>query len=227
MKQAERAELTRRKIMKAAMKEFGVNGYRGGTIGNICKTGINKGLVYHYFESRDELYLECVKDCCGKLCGKLDETVRSRTDTGRGGRTKTEPEEVVRRYMKVRMDFYKENPEETRILFDCLFDTPANLRQQIDRILKPLEERNMQICAELLSGLKLRSGMTIEKAEKYLSLLQYMFNAYFGSPAMQEKSLDERITLHEQNVPEILDCMLYGIAEKKPESKQHERRKLK
>ena len=68
MKQEERTELTRKKIMKAAVNEFGTYGYEGGTIGRICKTGnINKGLIYHNFKDKDALYLACMKESCDLL----------------------------------------------------------------------------------------------------------------------------------------------------------------
>lgn len=248
MKQAERAELTRQKIIRAAMKEFGANGYRGGTIGNICKTGINKGLIYHYFSSKDDLYLECVKISCGKLVGQLEDAkifgpdkesslsgdnrensaendiTSSFGDKKNSSRSEDESsevaEEVVRRYMKIRMDYYESCPDEARILFECLLDTPEPLVGQIREIMSPLWDHNLEICGELLSKLKLRNGMTEEKAERYFIFFQYMFNAYFSSPSMREKSLDERIALHERNIPEILDCMLYGIADRVPEEEK-------
>ena len=46
MKQIEKTELTISKILEAAIEEFGTKGYRGGTINNICKKGINKGLLF-------------------------------------------------------------------------------------------------------------------------------------------------------------------------------------
>lgn len=45
MKKEEKTELTKAKIFEAAMKEFGRKGYAAGSINNICKTGINKGLI--------------------------------------------------------------------------------------------------------------------------------------------------------------------------------------
>lgn len=48
MKKAEKTQLTISKILEAAMNEFGKNGYSGGTINNICSSGINKGLSYFH-----------------------------------------------------------------------------------------------------------------------------------------------------------------------------------
>ena len=47
MKKEEKTEHTKNKIYAAAMQEFGTKGYAAGAINNICKSGINKGLIYH------------------------------------------------------------------------------------------------------------------------------------------------------------------------------------
>lgn len=64
MKRAEKTELTVSRILEAALEEFGANGYAGGTVNNICKRGINKGLIYHNFKDKDELYLVCLDISC-------------------------------------------------------------------------------------------------------------------------------------------------------------------
>ncbi len=71
MKRAERTELTVAKILEAALEEFGAKGYSGGTVNNICKRGINKGLVYHNFKDKDALYLACLEAGCKKLVGMI------------------------------------------------------------------------------------------------------------------------------------------------------------
>ena len=43
MKKEEKTELTRKRILAAAMKEFGENGYQGASLNRICDIGIPKG----------------------------------------------------------------------------------------------------------------------------------------------------------------------------------------
>lgn len=73
MKKSDKTELTVSKIIKAAINEFGRNGYSGGTINNICKTGINKGLLYHNFSGKDGLYLTRLNLSCKKLIHHIQE----------------------------------------------------------------------------------------------------------------------------------------------------------
>ena len=72
MNQSEKTELTVLRIMQAALEEFGTGGYAAGTMNNICKRGINKGLIYHNFKDKDELYLACLRQSCGKLMDLIE-----------------------------------------------------------------------------------------------------------------------------------------------------------
>ena len=61
MKKEEKTELTKERILTAAMEEFGEKGYAAAALNNICAAGIPKGLLYHNYENKDALYLACVK----------------------------------------------------------------------------------------------------------------------------------------------------------------------
>lgn len=74
MKQEERTSLTRERIIKAAMQEFGTKGYAGTTLNAICSEGgISKGLFYHNFSGKNALYLACVSQCFASLMAYLRE----------------------------------------------------------------------------------------------------------------------------------------------------------
>ena len=61
-RQAERRQNSRREILCAAMEEFGTRGYGGVSIEGICtRHGISKGMMYHYYSGKDELFLDCVR----------------------------------------------------------------------------------------------------------------------------------------------------------------------
>ena len=55
--QAERAEETRARILEAALKEFADHGLAGARTEQIAEAaGVNKALLYYYFESKEKLY---------------------------------------------------------------------------------------------------------------------------------------------------------------------------
>ena len=197
MKKKEKTELTISKIMDAAMKEFGENGYAGGTINNICKTGINKGLLYHNFTGKDDLYLTCVNQSCHKFMEYIKE--QGRTD---------DPD----RYMTARMDFFNQHPCESHIFFEALLNPPSHLTGDILSILSEFNELNEKIYTRTLDTLHLRDGISRTDAVEYFHLMQLMLNGYFSSPAFQNMELQKKVEIHEMILPKLLDYMLYGIA---------------
>ncbi|MEG1301930.1 MAG: TetR/AcrR family transcriptional regulator, partial [Erysipelotrichaceae bacterium] len=72
MKRDEKNLLSRHKILDSAFKEFGEQGYGLSSINNICTEGdISKGILYHYFKDKDELYLVCIRELFDSLTKHL------------------------------------------------------------------------------------------------------------------------------------------------------------
>jgi TetR/AcrR family transcriptional regulator len=51
------AERTRRRILDAARREFGMKGFDGARVDAIARSArVNKGLIFYYFQSKEELF---------------------------------------------------------------------------------------------------------------------------------------------------------------------------
>ncbi len=199
MRQEEKTERTRQKILAAAMEEFGANGYAGASLNTICGTGIAKGLLYHNFENKDALYLACVGQCLSELT----ETLKA-ADIGND----------LQKYMNVRLRFFQEHERQANLFFEAILQPPGDLRQEIAALHRELDQLNIQIYERILDSLPLRKDVTREEATVYFSLMQNMFNGYFSSDFCLGQTFAELTATHEANLTKLLDFMLYGIAER-------------
>lgn len=197
MKQTEKTQRTVAKILQAALREFGTYGYAGGTVNRICESGINKGLLYHNFEGKDDLYLACLDISCKKLLSLIE---------------KGDALPDLLTYMACRMRFLKDDPDEAHIFFEAILQPQEHLQSRIEEILRPFEEVNERIYRATIAALPLRAGVTEEEAVAYFRQMQRMFNGYFTGPAYRRMTADEQIREHEENLPKLLHFMLYGIA---------------
>ena len=197
MKQADKTKLTVSRILEAAIEEFGTKGYAGGTVNNICKRGINKGLIYHNFKDKDDLYLACLKNCRDTLLSLIKE--------------KNCTSDIVQ-YMNIRIYFFDNYHNEAHIFFEAILQPPNALRDRIREILMPFDEFNEKIYRSAVSSLTLRDGITEDDAVDYFHQMQQMFNGYFSSPAYRNITPDQQISEHEANLPKLFNLMLYGIA---------------
>lgn len=197
MKQEEKTEITRQKILNAAMEEFGNYGYVGGAVNNICKTGINKGLIYHNFKNKEELYLQCVEKSCEDLICYVHQ---------HGGET------GFVQYMNVRMSFFKEYVSEANVFLEARTNPPRSLAVQIQEIFSGFDELNRQIFEQELSRHPLRPGVSKEDAMSYFFEIQKIYNFSFANEVDREMPLDRQLELHELNIHKVFDLILYGIA---------------
>jgi TetR/AcrR family transcriptional regulator len=59
---SERSSETRQRILDAALKEFAANGLAGGRTETIATAaGVNKALLYYYFDSKEKLYVAALE----------------------------------------------------------------------------------------------------------------------------------------------------------------------
>ncbi|WP_394923980.1 TetR/AcrR family transcriptional regulator [uncultured Robinsoniella sp.] len=195
---------SREKILHAAIEEFGRNGYDNASLNAaLAQSGISKGLVYHYFKNKDELYLSCVKSCFDALmeCLKTDCTKSSQPNLG------------LEAYLDARQRFFKENPLFIRIFFNAVIQPPSHLKTDIEVLKKDFDQFNLKIFESALSGLTLRRGISMEDATSYFTAVQELFHQQCFKDFTDCDNGNNFIMIHEEKVRTSLDMILYGIAE--------------
>lgn len=198
MKQRERTEQTKEKIIAAAMEEFGTYGYTASSLNHICAVNsIPKGLIYHNFEDKDMLYLACVSRCFSAITVHLEQQ-RS--------------EITLQTYVTLRYRFFSAQPLVARIFFEAILQPPTPLKAQIAQQRRDFDALNLEIYRAALECLTLRSGVTEAQALGYFELVQEMFNGYFSSSAYAGFDFSAVVSEHETRLNQMLDFMLYGIA---------------
>lgn len=206
MKREEKVQLTRRKIMDNALKEFSAHGYSAGSVNNIYdpEQGISKGIIYHYFSSKDELFLACVGECFEKLKSYIEKRFVQNSSI-------TTERECFDRYFAVRMKFFREHPQYQKIFMEAVLMPPEHLRAEIMRCRQPMEETNREILEKLLAETPLR--VPLDKAEVIEMILQFInfisMQHFYGE--------NDVVTIEdlEKKNQQMLDILLNGIVERK------------
>jgi TetR/AcrR family transcriptional regulator len=101
------AEASRAKILEAARIEFVSYGLSGGRVDRIAEaSGVNKNLIYHYFGSKDALYLEVLERIYADLRARQqDENLRN-----------LPPVEGMKRLVSSTFDHFVDTPDLIRLM---------------------------------------------------------------------------------------------------------------
>lgn len=206
MNREEKNVLRRQQIINSAIAEFGINSYAEASLNAICRNGnISKGIIYHYFKDKDELYLVCVTECFNSLTTFLNSEMISFKNV----------EQAIEKYLDLRQQFFKENPEFSNIFTNALLQPPKHLVEQIKEIKSELDKFNINFYEQVLKNVNLKRDVCREEAIEYFLIFQESFNYYFQNKAYGDfsKLFDE----HELKLRKLLKIMFYGIAKEETE----------
>lgn len=202
MKREEKNQLSRQKILESAIKEFGDQGYGLSSINTICSAGeISKGILYHYFGDKDELYLACVRETFDKLTEALSaEELLGVKDV----------EEGMRRYFDVRLHFFRKNPQLHRIFCETVTSPPQQLRNEIAEIRSGFDRLNVEVFTSLLQNARLCEGTTLAEVVEIFRMYQD-FAAVRYQMSAAEGTAPEK---YEQICQRAVHVLLYGVIDR-------------
>lgn len=201
MNREEKSMLKRQQIINSAIAEFGDKSYAEASLNTICTRGnISKGIIYHYFKDKDELYLACVTECFEGLTTFLNSEKIAFDNAG----------QAIERYLDLRHKYFNDNPDFSNIFTNALLQPPKHLQMQIKEIKAGLEKFNINFYEQVIENVSLKSDVCREEAIEYFLILQETFNIYFQNRSYGDfrKLFDE----HEIKLGKLLKIMIYGIA---------------
>ena len=200
MKRDEKNQLTRRKILESASVEFAFHGFEAGSVNTICQNGgVSKGIIYHYFSSKEELYLECVAECFDRLTDYLQDTLSAMPEK--------ESDRVLSAYFDLRMDYFRENEVDARIFSDAVLTPPDRLRSEIAKCRQRFDELNTDTMRKILRDKPLRGDLKESEIIHAFQQFQDFLNAGYRNVRQEADGLKR----HEQECRNALEILLYGI----------------
>jgi TetR/AcrR family transcriptional regulator len=201
----EKNEITRNRILDSAIKEFAINGYDGASMNSICSgNGVSKGIIYHYFKDKDELYLTCVEICFNQLTQYLEGIAKTLEGTA---------EQQLQKYFDSRLGFFADNKELLGIFSSASFWPPEKLRSRISELKRGFNQLNISVLKSLLEGSALRKRLSIESVVGDFVMYMDYFNLHFQSELSEGLSEERIIRRHELICHRQLDILLHGVLE--------------
>lgn len=209
MNREEKNRQTRRRIMDSALKEFSEKGYAAGSVNAVCSAdGVSKGIIYHYFNTKDDLYLACVEECFLLLSEYLKTHAVCQN---------CPLEEKLECYFSARTAFFQQYPVYRRIFCEAVISPVSHLRDEIQKLRQDFDALNVEILGKLLSNIDLRPHITKAEVIEFFRQYQDFINAKYQ---MTDAST-QKFEMWDDTCRRALDILLYGVIERKEEKNVH------
>lgn len=203
--QTRNAERTRARLLKAAIHLFSAKGYHGVPVDAVvAEAKVNKRLVYHYFGSKEQLYLAALEDVFSRL-GKSAPVQDSGVADNRPADVK------LRELFSLTFGFLDANPEFIRLLLWENLEQGRHVSASPERLSKnPFMDRFDAVVAE-----GVRSGVFRAPLDRRHMLVNfiglcfiYYSNRHSLAVSLQLKDSPEE---REARLNQITDLVLNGL----------------
>lgn len=149
-------EEKRKRILDAAIEEFAINGYDKASTNSIVKRAdISKGLLFHYFGSKKNLFLYIFDYCINILIDKYYPLKES------------EPEDIFERFMRMsirKMKIIQEEPLMNKLVFSTISNIPESLKHELTEWYSNYTSKYLPMLFENVDKSKFRKEIDSQKA---------------------------------------------------------------
>ncbi|EAE9228942.1 TetR family transcriptional regulator [Listeria monocytogenes] len=152
----------RLKILEAAMEEFTEKGYQAASTNKICaKAGVSKGLIFHYFGSKEKLYVAAVSYAVDFAAKEV------RLE----GEHWADFVEMAIWSTKMKLDFNRKYPAVFGLIMQAYGNPPVELKGKLDGFFDKAIERSEAQMNQVLSEMKLKKDVNMDAARKVMAAL--------------------------------------------------------
>lgn len=184
-----RGEATRRKLMDAAIVEFGARGFHAASVSSITsRADVGQGTFYLYFHTKEEIFITLVRDIGRNLRLHV-----ARAMTGAENRAQTE-----RRALVALLSFMLDNPGYYRIVQESQFVDETVFREYYERFAKSYA----QDLGEAIKRGELRPGDSETRAWSILGISQFlgMRHCLWGGAMPPDEVIDSALEMIESGI---------------------------
>jgi len=188
-----------RQIMSAAAARFAKQGYKKTTIDEIVSgAGISKGLFYHYFKNKKDLYIHLYIS----YVDILSHSIRENVDI-----TETDLFRRLKQITHIRIDFVTKYPNLWGFLYSAYYEEHPDIVPLIKEKNEKLLQESYAGSAANIDWTKLKKGLSPDKA---IEIVTWIAEGFVRKAATNNLTLNPEIYYQ---FDEYIECLKTGMYE--------------
>ncbi len=191
------------KIIEASLAEFAEYGYDKASTDRIStKAGVSKGLIFHYFGSKDNLYMIIINKCIDDIFDEFNKIEFK----------DVEFTSMLIKITKMKYNFFINNPMHYQILVNGLYHAPKKLKAKLEHRFSELKQIGLNILVDMIKDLPIRKDI---QSNDILTVFSSIINVFEGKYlSYLIKGIDNFEEIYESLASEyvrLVNIVLYGI----------------
>ena len=141
------------RILNVAIEEFAQNGYKAASTNVICKkANISKGLLYHYYNSKEKIYITVVRHVIDSFKRNISINIKDSNKKGI---------DYVEEYFDIKFKFFRENPLYSKIIVNLVIDNSIEKTRELS---SEYQNYNNNLIYDVIKNIDINLKFNKEKA---------------------------------------------------------------
>jgi TetR/AcrR family transcriptional regulator len=194
------AERTRAALLEVATEEFANKGYAGARVDEIVqRCGVTKNVLYHYFESKEQLFVEVMELAYERMRKRQNEWSFA----------ELEPEEAIAKLTIYTFEHFRDEPQIIRLLnSENLYKAKhIKMSRKIPDLYNPLLSVISDVLAKGRAAGRFRDDVDVADLYITISGLSYFYlsNQYTLGHVLRQDLMDEkRLKQREKHIVDVV-----------------------
>lgn len=197
------------KILEAGLDEFAEYGYDKASTDRISsKAGVSKGLIFHYFGSKDNLYMIIINKCIDDIFDEFDKIEFNSSEFIR----------MLSQIIKTKYDFFINNPMHYKIITNGFYNAPKKLQKKLELRYSELKQIGLNIIVDMIKDLPVKENISTDDVlTVFGAITNLMEIKYLSCFAEDISNFEEMYDIIVNDYIKFVNIFLYGIADQNEE----------
>lgn len=148
------------RIINVALEEFAQNGYKAASTNMICKkANISKGSLYHYYDSKEKIYITVVRHVIDSFKRNISINIKDSNKKGI---------DYVEEYFDIKFKFFRENPLYSKIIVNLVIDNSIEKARELS---SEYQNYNNNLIYDVIKNIDINPKFNKEKAFELIVMI--------------------------------------------------------
>lgn len=197
-------EEKKKQILQTACEEFAVMGYAAASTNTIIqKAGISKGLLFHYFTNKQQLYLAVLDLCMEQVVAGLKQEL---------GYLSRDVLDRIIEFNMLKIKLAAEYPLSQRLLTEAFVKPPQGLEEEMARRQQEIYTKYMPLLLEGLDRSLFKEGINVDKAvQMVVAFVNAVGEKYIQEYREKDGEIKALLNAFIEELRVYLEMIKYGI----------------
>lgn len=196
----------KQRILDASLQEFSEYGFEKASTDRICqKAGVSKGLLFHHFGSKDNMFMITMNNCIDDILNEFNSLDFTGVDFI----------STIMKMMEMKYDFFKKNQMHYKLLMNGFHDSPRKLKKELEKRYSEIKQIGSNIFLDMIKKLHLKKDVSIENVVLILaSISNIVESKYLPYFTDEITTFEEFYDEAKSEYIKLMNILLYGIIDK-------------